>query len=229
MTTRCKAFTRSGERCRNQVRDGADYCSKHEQNFCEVEGFLKQHKDHVIGFMLGLLTETIVDDAYEEIKAKLFRRAPPSDTITAVQKALALVAKALPVFHFDSYVFNVAFLAGSESPPFPLLECHIFRSETQPPPPPEGVIGVFYIDSLGRRFIGEARGKSPRMDYQSSPPCLLTDVGRQGDNELVHCYEVQGKSGEEILVLTKEFYFIRGSSLMGSGSLGMMSWNNPKA
>jgi hypothetical protein len=236
MRQRCAAFTQAGERCRNPTVEAEQYCSRHLEAFTATGSFIKAHKDHVVGFLLGVLSETIVDDGYEKLKGALIPKGNKSSDHATICQVLKLVTDALPVFVSDDHHFKVEFLAASRSAPYSLFECHrLKKPHSAILKTPEGgskaagVIGVFYNDDSGRRFVGEIEGTSVWIDYDSDPIALMTKIEEAGESELMHRYEMHGAPGQEWLALTKQFYFISGSSLLGQGSLGAMWWNNPVA
>ncbi len=172
MTDRCLAFTKTGERCRNGTGQSGKYCNVHKEAFEEVESFFSKNRDHVIGFLLGLATETVVRDGYDELKRLLPGRREsshaPGEIGTLIRDLRGFLNHV--IIEDRSYLVEHV-LARKSAGKFAIYECLHERESYDLGR--NRAIFVYYLDELGRRHVGDIDGFDVEADDEALPTGLV--------------------------------------------------------
>ena len=67
----CLAYTKAGARCKNHPVQGKKFCNIHLNQANTLQDLCSMDNDVFIGFVLGLLTETVIGDGYDLLKNNL--------------------------------------------------------------------------------------------------------------------------------------------------------------
>ena len=94
----CKATTVKGTPCPFRAKLGSDYCGHHVEEQQKIRNFLQEHREGVLSFLAGAITDPISSDIYDWVKERLKMQhlVPPVRARNAEDERISFLASNYP-------------------------------------------------------------------------------------------------------------------------------------
>ncbi len=202
---RCAAFAQSGERCKNAAGEESRYCRLHQEPFGRIEGFFVENREHMIGFMLGVITETIVDDLYGNLPPLFGQARKTIETESSSDQLFKTLGGMLNCVILRDRRYRIEYIrVRREEPGLAVYECIYPTEYGDRSAGGNGDIYIYYVDERSRRYVGALCGPGVRPDHTTVPTGLICHyhMGAIGGSDSF--YRLGGPEGHEYLAFDHE-------------------------
>jgi hypothetical protein len=192
---RCCGITAKGERCKLPPKEGSNFCHHHHEERVRVIEFFSKHREAVVGFLAGAITDPVFEDVYTFLKEALgyHHLIPPileksgETSHSGINNVFDYIAKQLEYTREEA-----GLLGASEFEYFPFDNSDSGRGFIEVVFPAwgrgasgNGPIFVFHYERGRCTEIGEVTGAWVEPDFTTSPTalnvCFDASGGRYGE------------------------------------------------